>query len=256
MGIFLPLTIYLQSVLGFSALKAGLALAPASVVSMFVAPLTGRLTDRIGGKYILITGLSLFGIGMGWIALSAQTDSAALDFLAPLIVSGFGMGCIFAPLSTLAMRDVKPEVAGAASGMLNTTRQVGAVIGTAAVGALLQNRLAAGWNSQALLRTKTLSPPLRAAVVSGFRHAASTGAGPGAGRAFRPRPGLPTAAARQVEAVYHAVFTHGFVYALRPTMLMPIAVLAVAALSCLAIRARKPTVVPSAVEEAKTPTRA
>jgi EmrB/QacA subfamily drug resistance transporter len=256
MGIFLPLTIYLQSVLGFSALKAGLALAPASLVSMFVAPLAGRLTDRVGGKYILLTGLTLFGVGMGWIALSAQTSSSALDFLAPLIVAGFGMGCIFAPLSTVAMQDVKPEVAGAASGMLNTTRQVGAVIGTAAVGALLQNRLAAGWNSQALLRTRTLPPPVRSAVVSGFRHAASRGAGPGAGTGFRPPPGTPPALVKQIEAVYHAVFTHGFVAALRPTMLMPIAVLAVAALSCLALRTGRPTPVPVATESAKTPSRA
>ncbi len=256
MGIFLPLTIYLQSVLGFSALKAGLALAPASLVSMFIAPMAGRLTDRIGGKYILVTGLALFGTGMGWIALSAQTSSSALDFLAPLIVAGFGMGCIFAPLSTVAMQDVQPQVAGAASGMLNTTRQVGAVIGTAAVGGLLQNRLAAGWNSQAQLRTRALPEPVRAAVVSGFRHATSRGSGPGAGSGFRPQPGTPPALVKQIEAVYHAVFTHGFVTALRPTMLMPIAVLAVAALSCLALRAGKPASPPVATESAKTPSRA
>src|SRR5256884_3057149 len=60
MGIFLPFTIYLQSVLGFSALKAGLTMAPASLVSMFVAPVAGRMTDKIGGKYILMSGLTLF----------------------------------------------------------------------------------------------------------------------------------------------------------------------------------------------------
>ena len=61
MGIFLPFTIYLQSVLGFSALRAGLTMAPASLLSMFVAPVAGRLTDKIGGKYILMLGLILFG---------------------------------------------------------------------------------------------------------------------------------------------------------------------------------------------------
>ena len=72
MGIFLPLTIYLQSVLGFSALKAGLAMAPASLVSLFVAPVAGRMTDKIGGKYILMSGLILFAIGMGWLGLIAH----------------------------------------------------------------------------------------------------------------------------------------------------------------------------------------
>ena len=141
MGIFLPFTIYLQSVLGFSALKAGLAMAPASLISIFVAPFAGRLTDRIGGKYILMTGLTLFGAGMGWLALIARPDSSWQSFLVPLIVAGFGMGCVFAPLITVAMRNIQPQMAGAASGVLNTVRQVGAVIGTAAVGALLQNRL-------------------------------------------------------------------------------------------------------------------
>ena len=131
MGIFIPLTIYLQSVLGFSALKAGLTMAPASLVSMFVAPVASGMTDKIGGKFILMSGLILFGAGMGWIALIAQPDSSWLVFLAPLIVAGLGMGCIFAPMVTVAMRDIEPRMAGAASGVLNTIRQVGLVIGTA-----------------------------------------------------------------------------------------------------------------------------
>src|SRR5690348_17507381 len=65
MGLFLPLTIFLQSVLGFSALKAGLTLAPMPLTSMFVAPLSGRATDRVGGKYILMFGLTCFAAGMG-----------------------------------------------------------------------------------------------------------------------------------------------------------------------------------------------
>ena len=141
LGIFLPFSIYLQSVLGFSALKAGLTMAPASLVSMFVAPVAGRMSDRIGGKYILMIGLLLFGGGMGSIALIAQANSAWYDFLAPQFVAGIGIGCTFAPMTTVAMRNVSPMMAGAASGVFNTTRQVGTVIGTAGVGALLQNRL-------------------------------------------------------------------------------------------------------------------
>ena len=131
MGIFLPFTIYLQSVLGFSALQAGLTMAPASLMSMFVAPVAGRLTDKIGGKYILMLGLILFGGGMGWVALEASTTSTWYDFLPALIVAGIGMGCVFAPMVTVAMRNIDPRMAGAASGVLNTIRQVGLVIGTA-----------------------------------------------------------------------------------------------------------------------------
>jgi EmrB/QacA subfamily drug resistance transporter len=125
MGIFLPFTIYLQSVLAFSALKAGLAMAPASLISMFVAPVAGRMTDKIGGKFILMSGLILFAVGMGWMALIAHPGSSFQSFLAPLTVAGLGMGCIFAPLITVAMRNIDPRMAGAASGVLNTVRQVG-----------------------------------------------------------------------------------------------------------------------------------
>ncbi len=81
LGIFLPFTIYLQSVLGMSALDAGLTLAPASVVAVFLAPGAGRLADRIGGKFILMTGLTLFAAGMGWAAWIAQPNSVWYDFL-------------------------------------------------------------------------------------------------------------------------------------------------------------------------------
>src|ERR1700747_3906375 len=86
-------------------------------------------------------GLALFGAGMGWVALEATTTSTWYDFLPALIVAGFGMGCIFAPMTTVAMRNVDPRMAGAASGVLNTVRQVGQVIGVAAVGALPQDRV-------------------------------------------------------------------------------------------------------------------
>src|SRR6202035_2041415 len=82
LGIFLPFSIYLQDVLGCSALKAGLTMAPASVIAMFVAPVAGRMSDRIGGKYILMTGLVLFAGGMGGVVLLAQTSSAWYTFLA------------------------------------------------------------------------------------------------------------------------------------------------------------------------------
>jgi EmrB/QacA subfamily drug resistance transporter len=258
MGIFLPLTIYLQSVLGFSALKAGLALAPASIISIFVAPAAGRLSDRIGGKYILMTGLVLFGGGMAWIALTAQVNSTWYDFLAPLLVAGIGMGCTFAPMTTVAMHDVEPRMAGAASGMLNTTRQVGAVIGTAAVGALLQNRLTAALTSQAQARSAAFPPAVRHQFVSGFAQAGRSGAAVGAGQssAFRPPAGAPPSLVAQIEAAARAVFQHGFVTAMRPTMLLPIGVLAVGVLSCLAITRRPREAEPAEPYTEPTATRA
>ena len=75
LGLFLPLTIYLQSVLGLTALQAGLTTAPMSLISMFIAPVAGRTADRIGGKWILFVGLALFAIGMGVLIASSHVGS-------------------------------------------------------------------------------------------------------------------------------------------------------------------------------------
>jgi len=239
MGIFLPLTIYFQSVLGFSALKAGLTMAPASLVSMFVAPVAGRMTDKIGGKFILMSGLILFGAGMGWIALIAHPAASWPVFLAPLIVAGLGMGCIFAPMVTVAMRNIEPRMAGAASGVLNTVRQVGLVIGTAAVGALLQNRLVSAMADQASARSAALPPQLRGRFVDGIENSARNGIQVGAGQSggsTRLGPGLSARVAAEVARIGHDVFTFAYVTAMRQTMLLPIILLGVGALSCLAIK--------------------
>jgi EmrB/QacA subfamily drug resistance transporter len=243
MGIFLPFTIYLQSVLGFSALKAGLTMAPASLISIFVAPAAGRMSDRIGGKFILMTGLFLFAVGMGWLALIVHPAATWYVFLPPLIVAGVGIGCTFAPLITVAMRDVRPQLAGAASGVLNTVRQVGLVIGTAAVGALLQNRLVSSMTSQAEQRSAALPGPLRHQLVAGFRAAAAggikVGAGQGGSTALKLPPGTSPALATQIHHIALNVFTYGYVDAMRATLLLPLVLLLVGSASCLAIKGGK-----------------
>jgi EmrB/QacA subfamily drug resistance transporter len=236
LGIFLPFTIYLQSALGFSALKAGLTMAPSSVVMIILAPVLGRLTDKIGGKYILLCGLTLFGVGMGWAVLIATPHSAWYDFLPPLIVAGLGMGGTFPPMTTVAMSDVDPRMAGGASGVLNTTRQVGSVIGTAAVGALLQNRLVSALTSQATAASAGLPPQARGPFVNGFRQAASTGLIGGAPASSGAPAGTSPGLAAQLRRLGAEVFSQGYVHAMRWTMVLPIAVVAIAAASCLAIR--------------------
>ncbi|MFE1791407.1 DHA2 family efflux MFS transporter permease subunit [Streptomyces sp. NPDC059525] len=143
LGLVLPFNLYLQSVLGLSAIKAGLVLAPSSLVSMTVGPFAGRLADRFGGKYVLLAGLACYTAGIVAIALIAAPATAWYAFVPATLVTGLGVGCIIAPMSTEAMRHVPPHLAGAASGVNNTVRQIGSVVGAAAVGALLQGRLAA-----------------------------------------------------------------------------------------------------------------
>ena len=236
MGIFLPFTIYLQSALGYSALKAGLVMAPASVVSMFVAPVAGRMTDKIGGKYILLTGLLLFAAGMTWTTLLATATANWPEFIPSLAVAGFGMGCTFAPMTTTAMHSVQPRMAGAASGMLNSVRQVGAVIGTAAVGALLQNRLTVELPAAAAAKAAALPPAVRIPFVTRFTQAAQAGASVGAGQAGsgpKAPAGTPPALITEIARLASEAFASGYVAAMRTTMMLPIAVVLVGAVSCL-----------------------
>jgi EmrB/QacA subfamily drug resistance transporter len=250
-GVYLPMTIYLQSVLGFSALKAGLVMAPSAVVSMFLAPVAGRLSDRIGGKFILMTGLTLYALGMGWVVLNVQVGAAWPAFLPGLIVAGFGVGGVFAPMSTEAMRGVAPRMAGAAAGVNNTVRQIGSVVGSAVTGALLQNRLAAALPEEAAKRAGEVPAQARGQFVAGFRNAARGGLEVGAGQtgaAQRPPQGVPRQVADQINRVAGDVFGHGFVHAVKPTVALPLLIVLLGAAACFGVRRHTRTDEPSPSE--------
>ncbi len=244
LGLFLPLVIFLQSVLGLNALQAGLAVAPMSLVSMFVAPVAGRMADRIGGKYILMAGLTLFATGMAIVIASAHPDITRLHLLPGLLVAGFGMGMTFAPMQTVAMRQIEPRMAGAASGLINTTRQLGAVIGSASVGALLQNQLAVKLAAAARAHATQLPPQ----VLDRFTHTSGSNLEVGAGQR-----GVNVGNAQLPPAVRQAIrdtFDQGFTNAMRVSLILPIVVLALAALSCLLVKRRKGNAVPDQPAEA------
>jgi EmrB/QacA subfamily drug resistance transporter len=244
LSLFLPIVIYLQSVRGFTALQSGLTLAPMSLVSMFTAPFAGRMADRIGGKYILMTGITTFAIGFTALTLVAGPDSNWLTFLVPAMIAGAGMGMTFAPMTTVAMRNISPRMAGAASGVLNTTRQLGAAIGSAVVGAILQNRLAVTLHDQAVSHASALPEAFRAQFVKAFSSVASNGFEIGTGQNGATLPaGLPPDVARRIAALAHDVFVSGYIDAMKPTLVVPIAVLFFTALTTLLIkRTQRPAV--------------
>ena len=254
LGLFLPFVIYLQSVLGMTALQAGLAIVPMSLVSMPLAPIAGKLADRIGGKYILMLGLALFAAGNALIIWVSTTSSTWSDFLPAFLLAGAGMGMIFAPLTTVAMRNIKPQVAGAASGVLNTTRQLGAVIGSAAVGALLQSRLSESLKSEAAAHAATLPAQFRQQFIDGFNRAAAGGLQVGRGQsgaASHLPAGVPPQVVQQLAQISHDVFVTAFVEAMKATLYLPVAVLALASLSCLLIQRRAAAAVANEANEAR-----
>jgi EmrB/QacA subfamily drug resistance transporter len=229
-GMFIPLTIFLQSVLDFSAVHAGLTLMPSSLALLVAAPLAGRLSDRINGKYIIMFGLTLATIGLALLvhALALSNTSWSLTF--PLIVMGFGMGCTFAPMTATAMRDINPSMSGAASGVLTTTRQVAMAIGAAVVGAILANTVASDLPKQAARVAGQVPAKFRGQFLAGFRHAGSGAQNYGAGQTQGAKlpPGTSPTVAHQLSTLAHEVFAQAFLNGVRPALASSVAALALA----------------------------
>jgi EmrB/QacA subfamily drug resistance transporter len=244
-GFFLPLTIYLQSVLGYSALKAGLILAPMSLVGMVLAPIAGKLSDRVGGKYLLMGGLALFAVGAGWMTALAEVGTSWPTFIPAVLVLGIGFGGIFAPMATETMRSVPMHLAGAASGVNNTIRQVGSVVGSAGVGALLQHQLANSLHDEAVTRAGALPADLRSQFIAGFNGTGGGGLEVSASRPSGSVPsGLPAQVLHQMQQAGAAVFQHGYVRAMHPTLVLPVVAMLIASACCLAAQ-RHPTTAPA-----------
>jgi MFS family permease len=140
-GIFFPMTVFLQGALGMTPLEAGLTMMPMSLMLMFVAPVSGRLSDRIGVRWILTTGLILVTVGILFITSRVSTTTNWRTLLPALLVTGTGMGMTFAPMTAAAMSRVPPRISGSASGILNTSRNIGQLLGIAVLGSVLQSRL-------------------------------------------------------------------------------------------------------------------
>src|ERR671911_806153 len=107
-GIFFPMTVFLQGALGMTPLEAGLTMMPMSLMLMVVAPVSGRLSDRVGARWILIAGLTFVTVGILWITSQVSTTTNWRTLLPALLVTGTGMGMTFAPMTAAAMSQVPP----------------------------------------------------------------------------------------------------------------------------------------------------
>ena len=137
---FLYLTLYLQNVLGLSPIQAGLRFLPLSLVSFFVAPISGRLSARLPVRFLLGAGLALVGLAL--VLMHGVTPSSDWTTLLPgFIVGGIGIGMVNPPLASTAVSVVPPRRAGMASGVNNTFRQVGIATGIAGLGAIFQDTI-------------------------------------------------------------------------------------------------------------------
>jgi MFS family permease len=134
-SIFL-LSQFLQTVQGYSPLDAGLRTLPWTGMPMLVAPIAGALSDRIGGRPLLATGLAMQAGALAWLALITDANIPYGQLVPPFVVAGIGMGLFFAPVANVVLSAVRRKEEGQASGANNAIRELGGVFGVAVLAAI------------------------------------------------------------------------------------------------------------------------
>jgi len=127
---------FFQTVQGYSPLQAGIRILPWTAMPIFIAPVAGALSDRIGGQRIMGTGLALQAIGIGWIATVSTPTVPYSELVIPFFISGIGMALFFAPVANVVLSAVRREEEGQASGAANAIRELGGVFGVAVLASI------------------------------------------------------------------------------------------------------------------------
>jgi EmrB/QacA subfamily drug resistance transporter len=220
-AMFLYLVLYLQTLLGFSPLQTGLRFLPFTVVSFFVAAITGNLSAKIPVRFLLAAGLALTGVGI--LLMRGLTVTSHWTALLPgFVLAGAGVGLVNPTLASAAIGVVPPQRSGMASGINNTFRQVGTATGIAALGAIFESVI-----------TRHLAPKLAGTPVAG--HASAIAHAVAAGGTPQVLASVPRAARAQASLAIHSAF----VSAMNDILLVGgIVALAGAALAFVLVRSR------------------
>jgi EmrB/QacA subfamily drug resistance transporter len=164
-GMWYFVSLYLQQVLGYSPLEAGLAFLPMTVTIIVGSTIVARLTARRGAKPLLVLGMTLEAIGLLLFSRVSADGSYLSDVLAPSLITAAGLGIAFVPVTIAAMAGVAPAEAGLASGLVNTSRQMGGALGLAILATV------------ATAHTEALGGASAEAFTAGYQRAFEIGAG-------------------------------------------------------------------------------
>jgi EmrB/QacA subfamily drug resistance transporter len=138
LAMFFFTALYMQNMLGYSAIEAGVRFLPSTLMIVLIAPFAGRLADRIGPRPPMVAGLALTTLAL-FLQTRIDVDTGYGLLLPAFVIMGIGMALVMSPMSTAAMNAVAPQKAGVASGILSMSRMVGGTFGVAALGALFQH---------------------------------------------------------------------------------------------------------------------
>ena len=184
-SMFFFISLYLQQVLGYSPLRAGFAYLPLAVTIILSAGAASQLVTRLGFKRVLVTGLLFITAGLAWFAQVSPGGTYLGDVLFPSLLAAIGLGFSFVPITIAAVSGVRPDDAGLASGLINTSQQIGGALGLAVlatVGDLAHRRR----DAHGARRAERAAPRAHRGLPVGVRD--GSGDRP-ARRARRPAPG-------------------------------------------------------------------
>jgi EmrB/QacA subfamily drug resistance transporter len=222
MGVFFFLALYMQNILHYSPLEAGVRFLPSTLMIVGVAPVAGRLADRIGPRWLIVAGLLIL-TGSLYSFTGIAVDSTYLDLLPGFMLLGIGIALTMSPMTSAAMNAVAVEKAGIASGVLSMFRMVGGSLGVAVTGAIFQG----------LIKSKLDSDLAGSGVSAAQRSELAHQFGGGSTEALH---GMAPAQAREVIAAGQ----DAFVYALGHAMTVSGAVaLTGAVVGATAIRSKR-----------------
>ena len=135
-GVFFFVSLYMQNVLGYSAVQAGAAFLPMTILIILVAPVAGKLSDRFGSRWLMTIGMILLGVQLLYLS-QLSADATFWNLLPGFLVGGLGMAITMTPTAAAATRAVPVEKSGVGSAVLNAMRQVGGSLGIALMGAIV-----------------------------------------------------------------------------------------------------------------------
>jgi predicted MFS family arabinose efflux permease len=148
-GMFFFLTLFLQDVWGYSALKSGVAYLPIMATVMVMSGAASQLVPRVGARPLLIAGSVIAAGGLFWLSQLTEHSSYAGGMLGPMMVTAAGIGLMFVPMSLVALSKVADADAGVASSLLNTGQQIGGSVGLAVLGTVAWSAVASSLRSGA-----------------------------------------------------------------------------------------------------------
>ena len=137
LGMFLLTALYIQNILGYSPLQAGIRFLPTTLMIVAIAPVAGRLADKIGSRIPITVGMTLTALSL-FLQTQITVNSGYTDLLPAFVLMGIGMALVMSPMSTAAMNAVPANKAGVASGILSMNRMVGGTFGVALLGTIFQ----------------------------------------------------------------------------------------------------------------------